>query len=70
MKGEKNFIDFIIATKENEDLLNNFLKKETPTDLKSFFESEHFQVSLEDCKKLIAAKTDLGLDEGNIPPSY
>jgi hypothetical protein len=69
MTGEKNFIDFIIDTKEDEALLKDFINCKTEDDLEALF-GNVYHVSGEDCIKLIRAKDELGLEEGTIPPAY
>jgi len=70
MSGSKNFIDFVIEAKDRSDLYDGFLNSGSAQDLKSFFDREGFDVSLDDCQKLDQAKTDFGIGEGRIPPAY
>lgn len=65
-----NFIDFIISVKDNEDLYTGFLSKDTPEALAEFFKEEEYDVPLEDCKKLMKAKGDFGINGEGIPPAY
>lgn len=67
--AEKNFIDFIIATRDDETLIKRFLECKTEQDLQKLF-GEKYTVTKEDCTKLIKAKSDFGLEEGPIPPAY
>ena len=68
MSAKKSFIDFIIDTKQNEDLYRRFVQCQSADDLNALFEDK-YDVSLEDCQKLIQAKSDLGV-EGAMPPAY
>jgi hypothetical protein len=70
MTEEKNFIDFIIAAKDSPNLYDGFLDKSDPQELYEFFNSNMYVVSIEDCEKLIKAKSDFGIEEGRIPPAY
>ncbi|MCP3955246.1 MAG: hypothetical protein GY697_23955 [Desulfobacterales bacterium] len=65
----KNFIDFIIATKNNESLLTKFLECDSKEALQELFK-EDYDISEEDCIKLIKAKEELGIEQDTIPPAY
>ena len=67
---QKNFIDFIIDAKDRPDLYDGFLANDEAKDLQAFFKEGSYYVSLEDCEKLIKAKSDLGIEVGKIPPAY
>ena len=66
----RNFIDFILATKDNEALLTDFLKCRSAPDLEAFFADRGYTVTGKDCEKLIKAKEDLNIEDGVIPPAY
>jgi hypothetical protein len=69
-RTERNFIDFIVDSRDDETLITKFLECKTEQDLQKLF-GEKYIVSEEDCSKLIKAKSDLGLDgRGPIPPAY
>lgn len=70
MTANKNFIDFVIEAKDNEQLYEGFLRSDSAPALKAFFEEHHFDVSAEDCEKLMHAKEEMGIAEGRIPPAY
>ncbi|MBL0716117.1 MAG: hypothetical protein JJV98_20725 [Desulfosarcina sp.] len=69
MSEGKNFIDFIIEAKDNENLYQGFLQCQTAEELNNLF-GENYDVSMADCHKLIRAKDELGIEEGTIPPAY
>lgn len=70
MEGGKNFIDFVIEAKDRAELYDGFLNSDSAQDLKAFFDSENFSVSLEDCEKLAQAKKEFGIEAGKVPPAY
>jgi hypothetical protein len=65
-----NFIDFIIALKDREDLYTGFLACQSDTELENFFRDNHYDVPPADCAKLHEAMKDMGIEEGRIPPAY
>jgi hypothetical protein len=67
--AERNFIDFMLATRDDETLIAKFLECKTEQDLQNLF-GKKYAVSKEDCIKLIRAKADFGMDEAPIPPAY
>ena len=70
MSPSKNFIDFVIDAKDSEKLYDGFLKSDLPDALRQFFIDNGYDVSMEDCEKLLQAKKDFGIEEGRIPPAY
>ena len=70
MSNSKNFIDFVIEAKDKAELYDGFLNSSSSQKLKDFFDREGFDVSLEDCEKLMRAKADFGIEDGRIPPAY
>jgi hypothetical protein len=70
MSENGNFIDFVIAAKDDEKLYQGFLDSKTPEIMAAFFAGKKFDVPIEDCAKLIKAKEDFGIDGGGIPPAY
>lgn len=71
MSETKNFIDFILAVKDNEDLLKGFALNNSSRKLKAFFEANGFSsISEDDCDKLIRAKEEFGYTEWPPPPAY
>jgi|GEM_PF-1952031 len=67
---EKNFIDFILDTENDEKLLADFLKYKTSRGLYNFFQGNGYAIDMEDCEKLITAKVQFGIEDGVIPPAY
>ena len=63
MANGKNFIDFILATQSDDELAKDFLNKNTPEELDDFFTSKGYKVSLEDCEKIVKAKSNLSPDD-------
>jgi len=65
MKEEKrNFIDFILEAKEDRQLAKDFLKPDTPEELKRFFVDKGYEnIDIEECEKLIKAKKDITPEE-------
>jgi hypothetical protein len=52
-----NFVDFILAAQSDRQLLLDFLKKPTASELKTFFDQKGYsEISLGDCEKLVQAK--------------
>ena len=68
-----NFIDFIVAAQDEESLVEGFFKQNDKDQLHEFFNNHNYNVSMEDCEKLIMARKKFGLDElddAPIPPVY
>ena len=52
-----NFVDFVVVAQSDRQLLLDFLKKPTASDLKAFFVQKGYtDISDADCGKLIEAK--------------
>lgn len=69
MSGSKNFIDFMIEARNKQALYDGFLEARSIGELQEVFGSE-YDVSAADCQKLLDGKTELGIDQGGIPPAY
>jgi hypothetical protein len=71
MSETKNFIDFILAAKDDNGLLKGFAVNNSTQDLKAFFEAEGFNgINEDECDKLLIAKEAFGFIEWPPPPAY
>jgi hypothetical protein len=50
------FILFMEAAQRNEEFVRGFLEAKTPSALFNFIKSKGYDVSLEDCQKLVALR--------------
>jgi len=60
MKGEKNFIDFVVEAQYSKDLANGFANAKTWEDLFTFFQGRGFTaITEQECKSLQTAKSNI-----------
>ena len=58
----KNFIDFIVDSKDNKELIDTFigqLKSGSPEDLNTWFTEKGYTVSPDDCSKLASRENEI-----------
>ena len=71
MSGQKDFIDFMTDAPKDGQLMREFSETKTPEGLVKFFgENGYDKINYADCKKILKAKEEFGLEEWPPPPAY